>query len=87
MRIIKSGKLKNKKIVCECECEFEYETQDILKDYFGSTYVLTTNPPTYPVTHYVNCPECGKKHVIYTTYEHQSITITSNLGTIKCNEE
>ena len=82
MRIIKSGKLKNKKIVCECECEFEYETQDILKDYFGSAYILT-----YPITYYVNCPECGKKHDIYTTYEHQSIAITSNLGTIKCNKE
>lgn len=87
MRIIKSGKLKNKKMVCECECEFEYETQDILKDYFSSGYCISTNPPMFPVIHYVNCPECGKKHIIYTTYEYQNINFSCTIGATKCSKE
>ncbi len=61
--VIKEGskeKYKFKKTCPVCGCEFDYELCDLHKDYDYST-CLTSYPPQYMYTRYVNCPCCHEK--------------------------
>ena len=87
MRIIKSGKLKNKIIKCTCECEFEYELTDIVKTRLNLNTAVLTYPYRYQTNHCVYCPECGKEHYLYLTFETKTLdNVTMTRGT-SCQEK
>ena len=86
MRIIKSGKLKNKIIKCSnCECEFEYEVTDIQKIY--QSYVTLTYSHQNKMVHCVYCPECGKKYDLFSTLETQNFDNITLTGACLCQEK
>lgn len=83
MRIIKSGKLKNKIIKCtDCECEFEYELTDIVKICLNTA--VLTYPYRYQTNHCVYCPECGKEHYLYSTFKDQTFENITLVGGTSC---
>ena len=67
MKVLEHGNFysENKIINCVCGCKYEYEMDDICID---TTLAHTTCPEQY--RRYVECPECGAKTQIGTTYKH-----------------
>lgn len=69
MKVIEHGSFyrENRIIDCVCGCKFEYEQSDIYTD---ATLSYTTCPTQY--RKYVECPECGAKTELGTTYQHNT---------------
>lgn len=67
MKILKHGKYyKNSvKTQCVCGCEFEYEIKDIELDCSLEAYTCPSQ-----VRNYVQCPECGARTYLGTTYDN-----------------
>lgn len=67
MKVLEHGSFykKDKIIECICGCKYQYEQNDIKTD---ASLVYTTCPEQY--RRYVNCPECGAKTEIGTTFVH-----------------
>ena len=75
IKIIKEGKKENykfKKTCSVCGCEFEYELRDLYKDY-DYNQCLTSYPPQYRYTRYINCPCCGEK-IVHDSGADQDVT-------------
>lgn len=74
MKVLEHGKFyqENRIIDCICGCKYEYEQEDILTN-LSLGYL--TNPPQYK--RYIECPECGARTEIGTTYKYgQTVKLT-----------
>lgn len=80
VKVIKSGNSKEFVAVCDrCGCEFSYTWQDLMsyQDITSSTSLSFHGSPV----EYVNCPECGKRHIHTAQRPYNpipSITLYSN---------